>query len=232
MHQEQIAARRAAPPSAGRDGVPPLRRRTATRSSTPAPASRGAARSSTRTRRGATPTSAACRRSTTSRSTSTCCARPSARQAGLRRDPRGAPAAADVQGRGRADLRVARRGDRLRQPGVRRAAGRRADVPRVRPDVDSAAEQRVLAPAADAARRRASRARAAARAARRARARRRRRSRSSGTRRRGRAAGRAVVLRRGVARPGGVVSVQLRPSRSWRRGSWRRGRAGGARCGR
>ena len=44
--------------------------------------------------------------------------------------------------------------DRLRQPGVRRAAGRRADLPRLRPgqaDSSRRAEQPLLAPAAEAA---------------------------------------------------------------------------------
>ena len=90
-------------------------------------------------------------------------------------------------------LRVALRRDRLRQPRVRRAAGRGADVPGLRPDQDrlsSGVEQLVLAVAADGAGARASRARRGSGAGRRARARRRRRSRASGTRRRARAAGR------------------------------------------
>ena len=58
-----------------------------------------------------------------------------ARKPGFGAILRPAPAAPDVQGRDRADLRVAaRRGAGLHQPGVRRAAGRRADVPNLRPD--------------------------------------------------------------------------------------------------
>ena len=50
-----------------------------------------------------------------------------AQQAGLRRDPRGAPAAADVQGRGRADLRVALDEELgCVNPEFSRAAGRRS----------------------------------------------------------------------------------------------------------
>ena len=58
-----------------------------------------------------------------------------AHSAGLRCDPRRPAAAADVPGRDRADLREpGRPRSRLRQPGVLGASGRRADVPRDRPD--------------------------------------------------------------------------------------------------
>src|SRR5581483_11475542 len=50
----------------------------------------------------------------------------------LRRDQSRAPAAADVQGGGRVDLRVAVRAGPLHQPRVRRASGGRAHLPRLR----------------------------------------------------------------------------------------------------
>ena len=56
-----------------------------------------------------------------------------ARRGGLRRRPLDAAAAADVPRRGRGDLPPPGRRARLREPGVLRAAGRRADVPRLRP---------------------------------------------------------------------------------------------------
>ena len=109
-------------------------------------------------------------------------ARGRAPSGGLRRDPRGAPAAADVPDRGGADLRVALRGARAASTrssascpsASRRSASSRSSRP---------AEQRVLA-AAPHGRARSQTSSEQRRAARRARARRRRRSRSSGTRRR------------------------------------------------
>src|SRR5262249_33131860 len=50
----------------------------------------------------------------------------------LWRDPRGAPTAADVQGGGGVDLRVAHRTGAVHQPGVRRAPRGAADVPGLR----------------------------------------------------------------------------------------------------
>ena len=97
-----------------------------------------------------------------------------------------------------------RRRARLRQSGVRRAAGRRADVPDLRPDQERLSSD-VLAPPADVRVAIQTSQQRAGRSARRARARRRRRSRASGTRRRGRAAGRArgaTAPRRAASRAG------------------------------
>src|SRR5205085_11211878 len=57
-----------------------------------------------------------------------------ARPQRLRRGQGDPEAAPDVLGRGRELLREPSRRARLREPGVLRASGRRADLPRLRPD--------------------------------------------------------------------------------------------------